>query len=236
MTGVYQIINEINNKRYIGSSIDIDHRYRTHLSTLRNNSHSNKKLQYAVNKYGIDKFHLQYLEECDSNELLIIEQKHIDNVDKDLLYNLTFVTGAGGYDTLEVPVYLLDLDGNIIDKFKSQMEFARSFNTRIKNTATINTGSIFRRKYRVVTIDFYNNNIEEIKSWKSYTCEITETSRIFKLKQCTTVEVNNIKKEFNNREEVSQFLGLTIERVRQIIKSGYHKKYKIYYTYPELHR
>ena len=36
MSGVYQIYNPITNKRYIGSSIDVSFRLKTHLSKLKN--------------------------------------------------------------------------------------------------------------------------------------------------------------------------------------------------------
>lgn len=52
MSGVYQIYNTVNGKRYIGSSIHIEQRFKEHLRNLRANKHVNAHLQSAWNKYG----------------------------------------------------------------------------------------------------------------------------------------------------------------------------------------
>lgn len=46
MSGVYQIYNPINNKRYIGSSINVERRLKEHLRNLKKNTHCNVHLQY----------------------------------------------------------------------------------------------------------------------------------------------------------------------------------------------
>lgn len=51
MSGVYQIYNPINNKRYIGSSINVERRLKEHLRNLKKNTHCNVHLQSAYNKY-----------------------------------------------------------------------------------------------------------------------------------------------------------------------------------------
>jgi len=164
MTGIYQITNILNGKHYIGSSIDVNFRYKAHLSKLRNNNHPNSKFQNAVNKYGLDKFQFQILEECAYDELLIIEQLYINKADKNMLYNLTYVAGAGGYDILSKPVLLLSLKGKVIGEFISQMNAARYLG--LPNLSRgINTKAVFYKKYRVVTPDFYENNLELILSW-----------------------------------------------------------------------
>lgn len=45
MSGIYQIYNPINNKRYIGSSINVERRLKEHLRNLEKNRHSNNHLQ-----------------------------------------------------------------------------------------------------------------------------------------------------------------------------------------------
>lgn len=49
--GLYAILNLINNKYYIGMSMNIYRRMEEHLCRLDNNSHPNKHLQNAWNKY-----------------------------------------------------------------------------------------------------------------------------------------------------------------------------------------
>jgi hypothetical protein len=75
--GVYKIINKIDNKFYIGSSIDIEQRWYKHKSLLRNNKHPNKHLQNAWNKYGEICFEFQIICLTEKEKLLLIEQKFI---------------------------------------------------------------------------------------------------------------------------------------------------------------
>lgn len=51
MAGVYQIFNTETNKRYIGSSIDVERRLKEHKRNLKAHRHSNQHLQNAWNKY-----------------------------------------------------------------------------------------------------------------------------------------------------------------------------------------
>lgn len=66
---IYAIKNISNNKRYVGSSINILTRLRVHFQQLRDDKHPNEKLQRSFNKHGKDKFISEILEEFD----------HIDN-------------------------------------------------------------------------------------------------------------------------------------------------------------
>lgn len=64
MSGIYQIYNPINNKRYIGSSINVERRLKEHLRNLEKNRHCNDHLQSAYNKYK-DVLQFQFLEEIE---------------------------------------------------------------------------------------------------------------------------------------------------------------------------
>lgn len=61
-SGVYAIVNSLNNKKYIGSTSNLRKRFRQHYAALIRNNHDNYHLQNAVNKYGIDKFYFMILE------------------------------------------------------------------------------------------------------------------------------------------------------------------------------
>lgn len=87
--GIYQIKNLINNKVYIGSSINIKARWNKHISQLRKGIHPNKHLLNSYIKYGENNFLFSILEEITNNsELLIREQFYIDSCEKQLLYNV----------------------------------------------------------------------------------------------------------------------------------------------------
>lgn len=92
MQGIYMIRNIKNDKKYIGSSKNIEERWQQHQSALKNNGHTNK-LQYAYNKYGEDSFEYVVLEEVDSSNLLLIKEK--EWIDK---YNSVF----DGYNSVEI--------------------------------------------------------------------------------------------------------------------------------------
>ena len=70
MIGVYQILNLVNGKFYIGSSVNIQRRFSTHRTLLRLGEHPNKYLQNAWNKYGENSFRFIILEEVKDLSLL----------------------------------------------------------------------------------------------------------------------------------------------------------------------
>ena len=63
------IKNNINDKSYVGQSINIENRWIHHKSELNNNKHINDYLQNAWNKYGEDNFSFIVIEECKESEL-----------------------------------------------------------------------------------------------------------------------------------------------------------------------
>lgn len=78
-TGVYEIKNKINGKRYIGStSINFNKRLVHHLNELRRNNHKNVYLQNSWNKYGEDNFEFNILEVVDKCCTLEVEQSYLD--------------------------------------------------------------------------------------------------------------------------------------------------------------
>lgn len=89
-SGVYEIRNLVNNKHYIGSSIDLQVRSREHINKLKTNKHDNPKLQNAFNKYG-DIFAMVILEECSKDVVLAREQHYIDTTKP--WYNILRIAG-----------------------------------------------------------------------------------------------------------------------------------------------
>lgn len=80
---IYSIINTINNKRYVGQTLNIDERLYDHFYMLLKNEHHSHKLQNAYNLYGKDAFKVEYrMISCkDENELDKLEIKEIDLFD-----------------------------------------------------------------------------------------------------------------------------------------------------------
>ena len=82
MIGIYKIENLINSKVYIGQSTDIKERWANHKRVIfENNKRSEIKKRYplylAFEKYGIENFSFEILEECSLEELDTKEQFYI---------------------------------------------------------------------------------------------------------------------------------------------------------------
>lgn len=78
LSGVYEIVNLVNGKRYVGSALNLERRERHHFYYLRVNKHHNIHLQRAYNKLGPDKFVFRVIELCAPDQLLSVEQRHVD--------------------------------------------------------------------------------------------------------------------------------------------------------------
>lgn len=67
--GIYGIYNHKNQVLYIGSSIDLDRRYKEHYTGLLMNNHSNEDLLKFSKLYGIDNLIFKIINICDYDEL-----------------------------------------------------------------------------------------------------------------------------------------------------------------------
>lgn len=81
--GVYEILNTNTNKRYVGSSINIEKRHKDHIRDLNNNKHHSIKLQRSWNKAkDKDIFKFSIIEIVDNIDILHKrEQYYIDLYD-----------------------------------------------------------------------------------------------------------------------------------------------------------
>lgn len=78
LCGVYKIVNIVNNKVYIGSSVNIKYRLNTHKRLLRQNKHFNYHLQSSYNKHGESSFLFVQLEITTKEQMIEREQYWID--------------------------------------------------------------------------------------------------------------------------------------------------------------
>jgi len=68
--GIYKIVNAINGSCYIGQSQRVKKRIKEHFRLLNLNTHTNKKLQNAFNKYGESAFSWELEVECENTSEL----------------------------------------------------------------------------------------------------------------------------------------------------------------------
>nr|NP_150331.1 orf292 [Rhizophydium sp. 136]AAK84261.1 orf292 [Rhizophydium sp. 136] len=94
-SGVYIFVCLINKKMYVGSSINLKRRLKTHLAVHSKELRSNIKLKNDKIKYGIKNFGfgiLEYINTKDRKEIFYLEQKYLDELfkeSKDLIYNIS---------------------------------------------------------------------------------------------------------------------------------------------------
>lgn len=77
-SGVYEIVNTVNGKRYVGSAVDMERRRAWHFSALSRGAHHSSKLQNAHRKHGGGSFVFTPLLVCAKAMLLFYEQRALD--------------------------------------------------------------------------------------------------------------------------------------------------------------
>lgn len=75
MIGIYKITNLRTLESYIGQSLDIENRFKEHIN------HKNSIIGREIEKYGINNFSFEVLEECDYIDLDRLEQFYIKAYD-----------------------------------------------------------------------------------------------------------------------------------------------------------
>lgn len=139
MCGIYKITNTINGKCYIGQSINIEERWRHHHYPSKGVSHY--PLYLAFDKYGLENFTFEVLEECSQKEL---NDKEIAYIEKYNSYIDGYNQTRGGQNSGHI-VKLSDEDVEIIyDLLKNstitQIEIARMFKVGEDTISEINQG------------------------------------------------------------------------------------------------
>lgn len=96
--GVYAIKSKIDERLYIGSSINIKRRLYTHTSDLANKRHPSYHLQKFYNKYGPESLKIEVLESCPIQNLILREQYWMDLIknrrSRKLLFNSCLIAGS----------------------------------------------------------------------------------------------------------------------------------------------
>jgi group I intron endonuclease len=108
MTGIYCVKNNINGKRYIGQSWDIEARCKKY----GHNSH-NEHLERSISKYGIENFSITCLEEVDINEET---QERLDNLECIYIKIYDTMNESKGYNKRDGGAY-----GRLTEETKSRI-------------------------------------------------------------------------------------------------------------------
>jgi len=95
---VYAIVNKVNGKRYIGSTINPTKRHSHHVQSLNSGSHPNNHLQREWNEYGEDNF--EFIDIAKTNDYSILRGlestmiKVNDATNPEIGYNKFLDTGS----------------------------------------------------------------------------------------------------------------------------------------------
>lgn len=151
MTGIYRITCIPTGKCYIGQAVAIKTRWGDHKRELRKGTHYNPGLQEAYNTYGMDNLAFEIIETCKKEQLNEKERFYVKYFGS---FKNGFNETEGGTNYLgeNNPMYgvkgkdaprffdfilQLDLQGNILQKFESSIEAARTITGNPKNTSGI---------------------------------------------------------------------------------------------------
>lgn len=91
-SGIYEIVNLENGKRYIGSAKNFAVRWRAHRAKLRKGDHHNRHLQASWSKHSEAAFEFRVIEVCEVERLIEAEQRAINKGRPE--YNLSPTAGS----------------------------------------------------------------------------------------------------------------------------------------------
>ena len=91
-SGIYQIVNTVNGRIYVGSAIDLQRRWNEHRYRLRKGNHHSRYMQRSWAKHGEPAFEFRPLLICASKDLLMYEQIILDGMKPH--YNIAPIAGS----------------------------------------------------------------------------------------------------------------------------------------------
>lgn len=246
VSGIYCIENIINNKVYIGSSSNLRRRYNTHKTKLCCNIHTNKHLQNAVNKYGIENFVFKVIEECAIEDLIVREQYWLDVTQAYITgYNIrtvaesnkgfTFIMPESAKDKLRI--YGIERGKSVeFKEFMSKLHKnrKRSDETKIKLSEShkgIIMSKTTREKLRISSTNRTHSEETKQKISKAnkgkqyhkivYTDEVKHKISESKKKKIYKCDLNmNIIEEFDSITEAAFSINLKMSSISKCLKNS----------------
>jgi len=244
---IYYITNMLNNKIYIGQTLNFVERATRHRRELFLNKHYSKHLQKSYNLGNT--FEIKILEICEIDEL---DNKEIfwisllNTTNKKLGYNI-YPGGNSlrGYvqskesnqkrsnslkgrkpniESLCKPVLSYDSKtGKFVKEYVSISETARQLNVRISSVSS----SLLKQNFSIKNLIFKYKTDEFFQE----TIDLIPNSRRDLKKKIVQRDLeNNIIKVWTSREEISKHLNLTLVLIRLRLNRGY-TIYKDNYKY-----
>ena len=206
MAFIYVITNDINGKQYVGKTNDtIENRYEQHLRDRKKRKCEKRPLYSAMNKYGVEHFSIEELEECSSEEAPTREAYWIDKLNT-YHYGYNATRGGDGKQ-----LYSYEKIANKYLQLQSIRETAQFFHCDLATvkTACVNEGVSLLTRKEIAAKEKYNKPIISISKdtgEKSYFFSISEAAR--------WIESNNYAKTKNIRS-IGQKISLSCQGKRK---------------------
>ena len=211
--GIYQIVNKVNQKKYIGSSIRLQGRKKRHFSELNCNIHHSQALQRAYNKYGKESFDFFILEYCEVEKLLEREQYYLDNLKPE--YNICKIAGncLGVKRSAETIEKIASTNRKVWeDKNLKTPNSKYGRNTKKENNALIRFQKEQRNLQIIEDLKFGIRQDVISKKYKLSPSTITE----LKKKYCPEVNNKEIRKGSNNN--FSKLTEVQVKEIKYLLK------------------
>lgn len=214
-SGIYKIINNINNDFYIGSAKDLDKRKASHFYNLKTNRHINNHLQNAVNKYGIENFKFEKIAFCPVEYNIKMEQWFIDNLKPH--YNICKIAGSvlGRIHKQSTKDKISASNMGRIISIESRIKISKTLTGRKNKPHSKET----KIKIGLVHKGKCYNSKEELMKRTIKSTEITK-------KKIDYIDDNNqIIKSYNSLIEAANNLNIDYKRISMCV-TGARKHYK----------
>lgn len=146
MIGIYSITNIINNKKYIGQSVNISQRWRAHRTRYQI---EDSYLYRSIRKYGLENFLFEILEECNQENLNEKEKywiKYFNTTNPEKGYNLTKGGDSSPLKFCKLNEENIEEIYNLLRNGKTQQEIANQFNVTQQIISLINLGEIWAKQ------------------------------------------------------------------------------------------
>ena len=123
MAYIYRIVNDINNKDYIGkTNLSIEERFKQHCKDSKRIQYENRPLYKAINKYGIEHFHIELVEECSDK---IVSEREIYWIEQYGSFKKGYNATIGGDGKHYIDYDMVEYNYNIC---QNMTEVARQMN------------------------------------------------------------------------------------------------------------